>query len=79
MSVSDEHEYELTQSKLEDVRRVIASIERRPVTGNPAARAASLRSLRAYENQLVEELVRYETQHGREPRTLARSAAPTSH
>jgi hypothetical protein len=72
MTITDERQYQMTQDKLAGVRETIVRIEKAPVTGSPAARAASLRSLRAYENQLVEELVRYETQHGRQPRTLVR-------
>jgi hypothetical protein len=76
--VANEHEYELPRSKPDGVRQMIADIERRPTTGAGAARATSLRSLRAYENQLVEELVCYETRHGQKPRTLSRSASSAS-
>jgi hypothetical protein len=72
MSITDEREYQITQDKLAGVREAIARIEKAPLTGSPAARSASLRSLRAYEKQLIEELVRYEIQHGRQPRALVR-------
>ena len=66
-------EYELTLSKLAHVRETIDRIEKRPGS-NSALRSASLRSLRAYGNQLVEELIRYEIAHGVEPRTQQREA-----
>jgi hypothetical protein len=69
----NQREYELTRSKLEDLRRTIAKIESRPAIPGSSARAASLRSLRAYEIQLVEELIRYETAHGQKPQTLGRT------
>jgi hypothetical protein len=72
MSITDDREYGITQDKLAGVREAIARIEKAPLTGSAAARSASLRSLRTYENQLVEELVRYEIQQGRQPRTLVR-------
>jgi len=72
MGIADDREYRITQDRLAGVREAIARIERAPLTGSPAARSASLRSLRAYENQLIEELVRYEIQQGQRPRTLVR-------
>lgn len=75
MKIADEQEYGLTQAKLEGVRATIARIESEAQAGSPSARAVSLRSLRAYANQLIEELTRYETEHGREPAMLTRSSA----
>ena len=72
MSIADDREYPITQNKLAGVREAIARIEKAPLAGSPAARSASLRSLCVYENQLVEELVRYEIQQGRQPRALVR-------
>lgn len=66
-------EYELTRTKLANVRETIGRIESRPES-NTAARAASLRSLRAYANQLVEEMIRYEIDEGIQPRTNQREA-----
>ena len=58
MSIADDREYQITQNKLAGVREAIARIEKAPLTGSPVARSASLRSLRVYENQLVEEHAR---------------------
>ena len=78
MSIANDREYGLTRCKLDNVREMIASIERRPPAATSAARSASLRSLRAYENQLAEELVRYVTHSCPEVsvRTIASGAAP---
>jgi len=70
-------EYELTRSKLANVRETIGRIENRPES-NGAARAASLRSLKAYANQLVEEIIRYEIANGIEPRTHQREVVSGS-
>lgn len=71
--ISSASEYELTRSKLANVRETIGRIEGR-AESNSAARAASLRSLRAYANQLVEEMIRYEIAQGIQPRTHQREA-----
>ncbi len=75
MSIATKQEYTLTESKLASVRKTMAKIE--SDQGAPApTQAASLRSLRAYTNQLIEELVRYETAHGIEPLTIHRLHDP---
>ena len=71
MSVASQREYQLTQTKLASLREMIARIEARP-TISAAGRSASLRSLRDYANQLVEELVRYEISQGITPLTIER-------
>jgi len=72
--IGSDTEYELTQSKLKNVRETMTSLEGRSEPGSGRVRAASLRSLKAYANQLVEELIRYEIAHRIEPRTQQRAA-----
>lgn len=66
MRIASEPEYRITQSKLVDLNDTIRTIEARGDTSAPAT-AASLRSLRAYANQLIEELCEYEVAHGLKP------------
>jgi hypothetical protein len=54
---------------------MIAGIERRPTT-SPETRAASLVSLRRFANQLAEEIIRYEIDHGL-PRSSVRELVQT--
>lgn len=71
--ISSAGEYTLTRSKLTNVCETISRIEKRQES-NSVLRAASLRSLRAYANQLIEEIIRYEIANDIEPRTQQREA-----
>ncbi|HEY3246336.1 MAG TPA: hypothetical protein VGM03_23575 [Phycisphaerae bacterium] len=67
--------YLQTKVKLADLRDMIAAIERRPTT-SPETRSATLISLRRFANQLAEEIIRYEIDHGL-PRSSVRELVET--
>ncbi len=75
MSIASETEYELTRQKLVAARDMLSRRDAQPGE-NSVARALSRRSLRAYVNQLVEELTRYEVEHGIEPGLLHAAEPP---
>lgn len=70
MSIASPREYEVTKEKLRGVMEMLAALDRRPAR-TVHGRELSRRSLRAFANQLFEELRRYEIENGLEPTPLS--------
>ena len=73
MRIGSDAEYRISQQKLAQVQDLLARMEDRSAA-TASAEQASHRSVRAYANQIIEELIEYELAHGIQPRTAVRAA-----